>query len=104
MVIAMGFTMYQAVGTSTVAIAFNAMGGTISYAINGWGVARLPAHCVGYIDLLQFILLAGASMLTAHWGANATHKISEQKLKRVFVALMIIIGLKMMGLFNWIGF
>lgn len=104
MVIAMGFTMYQAVGTSTVAIAFNAVGGTISYAINGWGVAGLPAYCVGYIDLLQFVVLAGASMLTAHWGVNVTHKISEEKLKKVFVALMIFIALKMIGLFDWIRF
>jgi len=102
MVIAMGFTMYQAVGTSTIAIAFNAVGGTFSYAINGWGVAGLPPYCVGYIDLLQFVLLAGASMLTAHWGVNVTHKMSEEKLKKVFVALMILIGLKMMGLFDLI--
>jgi uncharacterized membrane protein YfcA len=59
---------------------------------------------VGYIDLLQFVLLAGASMLTAHWGVNFTHKISEEKLKKVFIALMILIGLKMMGLFDWVGF
>ena len=103
MVIAMGFTMYQAVGTSTVAIAFNAVGGTIAYAINGWGVAGLPAYCVGYIDLLQFVLLAGASMLTAHWGVNFTHKMSEEKLKKVFIAMMILIGLKMMGLFDLMG-
>ncbi len=104
MVIAMGFTMYQAVGTSTVAIAFNAVGGMIAYAINGWGVAGLSAYCVGYIDLLQFVILAGASMLTAHWGVNFTHKMSEEKLKKVFIALMILIGLKMMGLFDWMGF
>lgn len=101
MVIAMGFTMYQAVGTSTIAIAFNAVGGTISYAINGLGVAGLPPYCVGYIDLLQFVLLAGASMLTAHWGVNVTHKLSEEKLIKVFIALMILIGLKMIGLFDW---
>jgi hypothetical protein len=59
---------------------------------------------VGYIDLFQFVLLAGASMLTAHWGVNVTHKMSEEKLKRIFIALMILIGLKMMGLFDLMGF
>ncbi len=103
LVIAMGFTMYQAVGTSTIAIAFNAVGGIISYVINGWGVAGLPPYCVGYVDLLQFALLAGASMLTAHLGVKVTHRIPEEKLKKVFVALMILIGLKMIGLFDWIG-
>lgn len=104
LVVAMGFTMYQAVGTSTIAIAFNAVGGTISYAINGWGVAGLPAYCMGYIDLLQFVILAGASMLTAHWGVNVTHKLSEEKLKKVFIALMVFVSLKMIGLFDWLGF
>jgi hypothetical protein len=28
---------------------------------------------------------------------------SEEKLKRIFIALMILIGLKMMGLFDWMG-
>lgn len=104
LVVAMGFSMYQAVGTSTIAIAFNAVGGTISYAINGWGVAGLPAYSVGYIDLLQFVILAGASMLTAHWGVNFTHKLPEEKLKKVFIALMVFVGLKMVGLFDWFGF
>ena len=102
MVIAMGFSMYQAIGTSTVAIALNAVGGTISYAINGWGVPGLPAYSLGYIDLFQFAILAGASVLTAQWGVNATHRLPEEKLKKVFIALMIIIGLKMIGLFNLI--
>lgn len=102
MVIAMGFSMYQAIGTSTVAIALNAVGGTISYAINGWGVSGLPAYSLGYIDLFQFAILAGASVLTAQWGVNATHRLPEEKLKKVFIALMIIIGLKMIGLFDLI--
>jgi len=42
-------------------------------------------------------------MLTAHWGVNFTHKMSEEKLKRIFIALMILIGLKMMGLFDLMG-
>ncbi len=104
MVIAMGFSMYQAIGTSSVTIAFNAVGGILAYAINGLGVAGLPAYSVGYIDLLQFALLAGASVLTARWGVKATHSLPEEKLKYIFIALMVIIGLKMVGVFDWMGF
>ncbi|MFA6371209.1 MAG: sulfite exporter TauE/SafE family protein [Methanothrix sp.] len=97
MVIAMGFGMYQAIGTSSVTIAFNAMGGVVAYAINGWGVAGLPEYCVGYIDLLQFALLAGASIISAQWGVKVAHRLPAEKLKYIFVVLMVYIGLKMIG-------
>ena len=103
MVVAMGFSMYQAIGTSSVAIALNAVGGVLAYIINGWGVAGLPAYCVGYIDLLQFVLLAGASIFTAQWGVKAAHRLPAEKLKYIFVMLMIYIGLKMIGVLGWVG-
>jgi len=103
MVIAMGFGMYQAIGTSSVTIAFNAVGGVIAYAINGWGVPGLPVYCVGYIDLLQFALLAGASIFTAQWGVKVAHKLPAEKLKYIFVVLMIYIGLKMIGVLGLVG-
>ena len=103
MVIAMGFGMYQAIGTSSVTIAFNAVGGVIAYVINGWGVAGLPAYSLGYIDLLQFALLAGASIFTASWGVKAAHRLPAEKLKYIFVVLMVYIGLKMIGVLGWVG-
>ncbi len=103
MVIAMGFGMYQAIGTSSVTIAFNAVGGVLAYVINGWGVAGLPVYCVGYIDLLQFALLAGASIFTAQWGVKVAHKLPAEKLKYIFVVLMIYFGLKMIGVLGWVG-
>ncbi len=103
MVIAMGFGMYQAIGTSSVTIAFNAVGGIIAYAINGWGVPGLPAYCLGYIDLLQFALLAGASIFTASWGVKVAHRLPAEKLRYIFVMLMIYIGLNMIGVLGWVG-
>jgi len=104
MVIAMGFGLFQAIGTSSITIAFNSVGGILAYAINGWGVAGLPDYSVGYIDLLQFVLLAGGSVLAARYGVNAAHRLPEELLKYIFVTLMIFIGLKMIGVFGWIGF
>ena len=103
MVIAMGFSMYQAIGTSSVTIAFNAVGGITAYAINGWGMPGLPMYCVGYIDLLQFALLAGASIFAASWGVKVAHRLPAEKLKYIFVMLMIYIGLKMIGVLGWVG-
>ncbi|HNX08877.1 MAG TPA: sulfite exporter TauE/SafE family protein [Methanothrix sp.] len=97
MVIALGFGLFQAIGTSSVAIAFNAVGGIAAYIVNGIGVAGLPAYCLGYIDLLQFVLLAGTSIFSASWGVKAAHRLPEKWLKYIFVMLMIYIGLKMVG-------
>ncbi len=103
MVIAMRFSMYQAIGTSSVTIAFNAVGGVIAYVVNGWSVPDLPAYCVGYIDLLQFVLLAGTSTFTARWGVRMAHRLPAEKLKYIFVMLMVYIGLKMIGVLGWAG-
>ncbi|VVB71899.1 Sulfite exporter TauE/SafE [uncultured archaeon] len=103
LIVALGFSIYQAIGTSSVAIAFNAMGGVLAYAANGWGIAGLPAYCVGYIDLLQFALLAGTSIFTASFGVKAAHMLPAEKLKYIFVMLMIYVGLRMTGAFSMVG-
>ncbi len=103
LVLALGFSMHQAVGTSSVAIAFNAVGGVLAYAINGLGVAELPAYSVGYIDLFQFVLLAAASVFTAQLGVKAAHMLPGEQLRYIFMALMFYVGLRMLGLFAWLG-
>jgi uncharacterized membrane protein YfcA len=103
LVVALGFSMHQAVGTSSVAIAFNSVGGVLAYALNGLGIAGLPPHSVGYIDLLQLVLLAGTSVPVAQLGVSAAHRLPGEQLRYVFMTLMIYIGLRMMGVFVWLG-
>jgi uncharacterized membrane protein YfcA len=103
MVVAMGFDMLQAVGTSSVAIALNSVGGIASYAINGMGVPGRPAYSLGYIDLLQFILLAGTSVPAAQLGVRFAHLLPAHRLRILFIVLMIYIGLRMIGVFAWLG-
>lgn len=103
MVVVLGFGMYQAIGTSSVVIAFNALGGVMAYAINGWGVPGLPEYCLGYIDIMQFALLSAASILSAGTGAGVAHRLSTERLRGIFVILMMIIGLKMTGALDLFG-
>jgi hypothetical protein len=103
MILAMGFGIYQAIGTSSIAIAFNAVGGVIAYVANGWGVPGLPMYSLGYIDLLQLCLLAGTSIFSAQWGVKAAHMIPAERLKLIFAMLMIYIGLKMTGALGVVG-
>jgi len=103
MVVVLKFSMHKAVGTSTGLMIFTAIGGTISYIVNGWGVSNLPEYSLGYVNLLQFLLLAVTSVPMAQIGANFAHKLPAKQLKYIFIFMMIYMGLKMIGVFSFLG-
>ena len=61
--------------------------GTISYILNGLGVPGLPVYSVGYVNLLQWVLLAGTSVPMAQAGVRIAHKLPARQLKYVFIAI-----------------
>ncbi|MGQ4873074.1 MAG: sulfite exporter TauE/SafE family protein [Promethearchaeia archaeon] len=103
MVLALKFKMHEAVGTSTAVMIFTAAIGTISYIILGLNVNGLPPFSIGYVNLLQWILLAGTSVPMAIIGAKTAHKLPGKQLKYLFIIVMIYMGLKMIGVFTWLG-
>lgn len=102
MVIALKFRMHGAVGTSTAMMIFTSFGGVASYILLGWGVSGLPEYSVGYVNLLQWFLLAGTSVPMAQVGVRAAHRLPGKQLRYVFIAVMIYMGLKMVGVFQWL--
>lgn len=102
MIILLGFSMIEAVGTSTAVIILTSLGGIITYSLNGMAIPGLPPYSVGYVNLLQFAVLAGFSIPMARIGANAAHKLSENYLRYIFSAVLIYIGLKMLGIFEFL--
>ncbi|MGD9302859.1 MAG: sulfite exporter TauE/SafE family protein [Desulfobacterales bacterium] len=102
MVLAMRFKMHQAVGTSTALMIFTSIGGILSYTVNGLNVSGLPVYSVGYVNFLQWILLAGTSVPMAQVGVRVAHKLPAKQLKYIFIAVMIYMGLKMIGVFAWL--
>lgn len=102
MVYFLKFKMHQAVGTSTALMIFTAFGGSISYLINGLGVEGLPPYSTGYLNWLQWILLAGCSIPLAIVGAKVAHLLPAKQLKYIFIAVMSYMGLKMIGVFAWL--
>jgi len=101
MVIAMNFDIRQSVGTSSIAIAIISIGGIISYAINGMGIDGRPPYSLGYVNLLLWAILAGTSIPMAHIGARFSHQVPVGQLTNAFIALMLCIGLKMIGAIDW---
>lgn len=103
MVIALRFKIHQAVGTSTALMIFTSIGGILSYIVNGLNISGLPPYSIGYVNLLQWILLAGTSVLMAQVGVKVAHKIPAKQLKYVFIIVIIYMSLKMIGVFSWLN-
>ncbi|MGQ4872161.1 MAG: TSUP family transporter, partial [Candidatus Thorarchaeota archaeon] len=103
MVIFLNFHMHEAVGSSTAMMIFTSLGGALSYMILGLGVAGLPEFSIGYVNLLQWVLLAGTSIPMAQVGAHIAHKINAKALKWIFIVVMIYMALKMIGVFDLLG-
>lgn len=80
LVLVAGLPMPQAVGTSLVVVALNALGGLLSHA----GHASFPGR--------EAALFAGASIAGALAGARLTGGISPDRLRRAFGAVVLLVG------------
>lgn len=103
LMLALRFKIHNAVATSLAMIFFRSIGGIIGYMVNGLGVQGLPAYSVGYVNLASGFLLVIGSFIMAQVGAIVAHKLPGRRLKLIFILLMFYIGLKMVGVFDWLG-
>ncbi len=99
MVVALGFGMHVAVGTSTALMIFTSLGGIAGYIYNGIK-AGVPlnspiGHLIGYVNVESGLLLAATSVLMAQVGARVAHRLPAKHLKYVFVVVMLYMGWKM---------
>lgn len=93
----LGFSLIEAIGTSSVFICLTAVGGFLSYVVSGWGVSTFP-YSIGYVSLINFVLIACFSVPFAYIGAKVAHKVPQKKLKIVFSIVVLYMGLKMLGI------
>lgn len=102
MVIALGFEMHRAVGTSTLAIIFTSIGGILAYAISVPAVMDLSGGFIGYINLMQLVILAGTSVPAARLGVRCANILPEDELRYLFSIVMVYVGFQMIGVMDWI--
>jgi uncharacterized membrane protein YfcA len=103
MLLALRFKMHQAVATSLAIMLFTSLGGITGYIVNGLGVPDLPAYSLGYVNLPAWALLTVTSAGMAQVGAIIAHKLPARQLAYIFIAVMFYMGLKMLGVFDWLG-
>ncbi|MGC9516844.1 MAG: sulfite exporter TauE/SafE family protein [Methanomicrobiales archaeon] len=103
LILIMGFTVIEAIGTSTAVIVLTSIGGIISYIVNGWGVDGLPPYSLGYVNLLQMIILILFTVPMAQLGLRTAHKLPDKYLKIIFVCIILYMALRMIGVFKWLN-
>ena len=92
LVMVAGFDVLEAVGTSSLVIAFTAASGTISYIFTGPG----GPFTVGYVNLLQFLLVIVMSVPSSRLGALIAHRVDVRYIRYIFIILLVFTGLRML--------
>jgi len=99
LVLALNFPMHIAIGTSVASIIFASLGGIVGYIVNGLGVSGLLPYSIGYVNLPIWLCLAATSIPLAQLGARAAHALPAKQLRYIFIAFMVYVGLRMIGVF-----
>jgi hypothetical protein len=97
LVLAFAFPMHLAVGTSTAMIIFTSLGGVIGYVVNGLGINASLPYSLGYVNLPIWLCLAATSIPMAQLGAKVAYALAAKQLRYVFIAIMVYVGLRMLG-------
>ncbi|PCJ12599.1 MAG: hypothetical protein COB04_17520 [Gammaproteobacteria bacterium] len=84
----------QAVGTSAACGLPIAVAGAIGFIVTGWGEQDLPEGATGYVYWPAFLGIVTTSIICARIGAKLAHRIPAVMLKRVFSAVLFVVGLK----------
>lgn len=89
---ALGRGIREAVATGAGFGILIAIPGAISFAGAGWGEPGLPPGSIGYVSGIGLLALAPTSLLAAHWGAAAAHKLNRSLLRRFFGVFLLIVA------------
>jgi len=103
MTLVFAFPMHLAVGTSVAAVALMSVGGVAGYVISGLGVEEIPSPSIGYVYIWAWLALVSGSILMTQVGVRIAHRVPARQLGRVFGIIALYIGLRMVGLFDWLG-
>ncbi len=82
----------QAVATSAACGFPIALAGALSFMWVGHGAPNLPEWSIGYVYLPALLGIALTSMPFARVGAKLAHRLSPRLLKRLFAALLTVVG------------
>jgi uncharacterized membrane protein YfcA len=91
----LGLSMTSSIGTSAACGVPIAFFGALGYFILGISNENLPSLTLGYIYLPALFGITITSIISAKYGADIAHYVSEHILKRLMVSLMLLISIYM---------
>ena len=94
----LGLSMISSVGTSAACGVPIAFFGALGYFILGVPNENLPSLTLGYIYLPALFGITITSIISAKYGADIAHYVSENILKKLMVSLMLLISIYMFAI------
>ena len=92
----LGIPIHRALGISIAFVFCASLVGTAGYVFNGWGEPNLPSFTLGFVHLLGWLLAGIPSIFLGQWGARLSQKTRPVRLRRVFAALLLLVGIRML--------
>lgn len=89
----------QAVATSSACGLPIAVAGFIGFMLVGWSTVKMPAYSTGFIYWPAVIVVSIFSVFLAPFGARLAHRLPVARLKQVFALLLMVIGMKLAGVY-----
>lgn len=86
----------RAIATASGIGAFISIPATIGWVISGWGVEGRPEFSLGYVNIVGFLFIAVSLIFVVPYGARATHKMDQEKLRKVFGVFLLLVAINMM--------
>jgi uncharacterized protein len=87
--------MVNAVATSSACGLPIAVAGAAGFLVAGWGNAALPAYSSGYLYWPAVAGIVVTSFLMAPVGAGLAHSLPVKSLRKIFAALLLVIGIQL---------
>ncbi len=95
------YPAHKAVGTAAAIGLIISLPGALTMLLLGSTPTDAPAGTVGLINLVGFLCIVPLTVLFAPLGASLAAKLDAAKLKKVFAAVLLITGLRMLVQLFW---
>ena len=92
--VAYGYSLLNAIGTSVALGLTVSLPGTIGYILSGLVNINLPPFSFGYISLVGFVCIIPMTLFMVPKGTNLAHNLDKLMLKRLMAVFMILMSLR----------
>ena len=92
--VAYGFSLLNAIGTSVALGLTVSLPGTVGYILSGVSSDNLPPFSFGYISLVGFVCIIPMTLFMVPKGAKLAHNLDKLMLKRLLSVFMILMSLR----------